>query len=193
MSTINPRADVHIVHNTLDLDQEQWQQRKKPSKEVRFGYLGALGHSRDVKEICYSFAGKQLYASDLGGYPAILGASHALSPLPVDQYGKLYEYFDVSLVPLQGGTFNKCKSDLKIVEAGYTRTSVICSNVTPYREVIENGVTGLLCSTPRDWKNAIESMTKEKHRELAGNLGKFVKKHYDLDAINKIRTDSLCL
>jgi glycosyltransferase involved in cell wall biosynthesis len=193
MSTINPKADVHIVHNTLDLDQEQWQQRKKPSKEVRFGYLGALGHSRDVKEICYSFAGKQLYASDLGGYPEILGASHALSPLPVDQYGKLYEYFDVSLVPLQGGTFNKCKSDLKIVEAGYTRTSVICSNVTPYREVIEDGVTGLLCSTPRDWKNAVESITKEKHRELAGNLGKFVKKNYDLDAINKIRTDSLCL
>ena len=126
-------------------------------------------------------------------YPEILGASHALSPLPVDQYGKLYEYFDVSLVPLQGGTFNKCKSDLKIVEAGYTRTSVICSNVTPYREVIEDGVTGMLCSTPRDWKNAVESMTKEKHRELAGNLGKFVKKNYDLDAINKIRTDSLCL
>lgn len=193
MASINPNVDIHIVNNTLDLDQDQWNQRKNPSKEVRFGYLGAIGHSRDVREISYSFAGKQLYAMDLMDYPQLLGASHAMSPLPVDKYGTLYKYFDVSLAPLQGGTFNKCKSDLKVVEAGYTRSSIICSNVTPYKEVIENNVTGLLCSTPRDWKHAVESMTKEKHRELAGNLSKFVKKNYDLDAINKIRTSSLCL
>jgi len=51
----------------------------------------------------------------------------------------------------------------------------------------------LLCSSPRDWKNAIESMTKEKHRELSQNLNKYVKKHYDLDKLNKIRTESLGL
>ena len=193
MSKVNPKVDIHIVPNTLDLEQEQWKQRKKSSKEVRFGYIGALGHSRDVNEIGYNFIDKQLYAVDLAGYPQILKASHVMQPMNVNSYGKMYENFDVSLVPLQGGTFNKCKSDLKIVEAGYTRTSVICSNVTPYKEVIQNNVTGLLCSTPRDWKNAIESMTKEKHKELSKNLNKFVKKNYDLDSINATRTKSLGL
>ena len=137
--------------------------------------------------------GKDLYCVNLADYPARMKASYVIEPAPVDEYGKMYENFDVSLAPLQGGTFNKCKSDLKVVEAGYTRSSIICSNTTPYKEVIENNVTGLLCSSPRDWKNAIESMTKEKHRELSGNLHKFVKKNYDLDKINKIRTKTLGL
>ena len=193
ISLINPRVDVHVVNNTLDLGEDQWKQRKNPSKEVRFGYLGANGHSKDILEMSYNFTGKTLYAMDLMNYPQFLGASHAIKPLPVDQYGTLYKNFDVSLAPLKGGTFNKCKSELKVVEAGYTRSSIICSNVTPYKEVIENNVTGLLCSTPREWKQAIDSMTKEKHKELSGNLNKFVKKNYSLDAINKIRKDTLCL
>lgn len=191
MSMINNKVDIHIVPNTLDLDQEQWKQRKRPSKEVRFGYIGALGHTRDISEIGYNFMDKQLYCVSLADYPGRLRATHLMNPAEVNRYGKMYENFDVSLAPLQGGTFNKCKSDLKVVEAGYTRTSIICSNVTPYKEVIKNNVTGLLCSTPRDWKNAIESMTKEKHRELAGNLHKFVKKNYDLDNINKTRIKTL--
>ena len=193
MSMVNPKAEIHILHNTLDLTADQWKQRKKPSKAVRFGYIGALGHSRDVNEIGYNFIDKELYCVNLADYPARLKSSYIIEPAPVDEYGKMYENFDVSLAPLQGGTFNKCKSDLKVVEAGYTRTSIICSNTTPYKEVIENNVTGLLCSNTRDWKNAIESMTKEKHRELSGNLHKFVKKNYDLDKINKIRTNTLGL
>ena len=134
-----------------------------------------------------------MYCIDLDNYPLRLGAKYSLKPLPIGNYGKLYEYFDVSLSPIQGGKFNKSKSDLKVVEAGFTRTSIIASNKTPYKESIQNNVTGLLCSSARDWKNAIESMTKEKHRELSGNLHRYVKKHYDLDKINSIRTKSLGL
>ena len=193
MSNINPKAEVYIIPNTLDLNHEQWKQRKKPSKEVRFGYVGAKNHGRDINLISYSFEGKEMYCVGLEDYPERFKASHVLLPTSIGEYGKMYESFDVSLAPLQGGTFNKCKSDLKVVEAGYTRSSIIASNTTPYKESIENNVTGLLCSTPRDWKQAIESMTKEKHRELSGNLNRHVKKHYDLDKLNKIRTDSLGL
>lgn len=193
MAMINPRAELYVIPNTLDLTHEQWKQKKKPSKDVRFGYLGAANHAKDIGLISYDFIGKKMYCINVEDYPARFSASHIMQQMPIGQYGKLYEYFDVSLAPLQGGTFNKSKSDLKVVEAGFTRSSIICSNTTPYKESIENNVTGLLCSTPRDWKNAIDSMTKEKHRELSGNLHKFVKKNYDLDKINKIRTDSLGL
>ncbi len=193
MSKVNPKAEVHIIPNTLDLTHSQWQQKKKPSKEVRFGYLGAKNHGKDINLISYDFTGKQMHCVNIEDYPARFKASHVMQPGTIGDYGKMYENFDVSLAPLQGGTFNKSKSDLKVVEAGYTRSSIIASNTTPYKESIENNVTGLLCSTPRDWKHAIESMTKEKHRELSGNLNKHIKKHYDLDKLNKIRTDSLGL
>jgi len=191
MSKENRKAKIEVIPNTLNLDHEQWKQRKKPSKEVRFGYLGAKNHSKDLGEIGYNLSKKEMYCID--NYPLRLGAKHSLKPLPIGEYGKLYEYFDVSLSPIQGGKFNKSKSDLKVVEAGFTRTSIIASNKTPYKESIQNNVTGLLCSSARDWKNAIESMTKEKHRELSGNLYRYVKKHYDLDKINSIRTKSLGL
>ena len=193
MSMVNRKAEVYIIPNTLDLNHKQWKQRKKPSKEVRFGYVGAKNHGRDINEISYTFEGKQMYCVGLEDYPKRFKASHILNTTTIGDYGKLYENFDVSLAPLQGGTFNKCKSDLKVVEAGYTRSSIIASNTTPYKESIKNNVTGLLCSSSRDWKNAIESMTKEKHRELSGNLNKHIKKNYDLDKLNKIRTDSLGL
>ena len=134
-----------------------------------------------------------MYSIGISDYTKRFKASHAMSVLPVDRYGELYSNFDVSLAPLQSNMFNRSKSDLKVVEAGYTRSSIIASNTTPYKESIQDGVTGLLCSSPRDWKNAIESMTKEKHRELSENLNRYVKKHYDLDKLNKIRTESLGL
>ncbi len=189
----NPKAEIYIIPNTLDLSHEQWTKRKKPSKEVRFGYVGASSHSKDIDLISYDFTGKKMYSIGISDYTKRFKASHAMSVLPVDRYGELYSNFDVSLAPLQSNMFNRSKSDLKVVEAGYTRSSIIASNTTPYKESIQDGVTGLLCSSPRDWKNAIESMTKEKHRELSGNLNRYVKKHYDLDKLNKIRTESLGL
>lgn len=193
MSRENTKAKIEVIPNTINLDHEQWKQRKKPSKEVRFGYVGAKNHSKDLNEMAYDFSKKESYSVDLDDYALKLRAKYILAPHPIGWYGKLYEYFDVSLSPIQGGKFNKSKSDLKVVEAGFTRTSIIASNKTPYKESIQNNVTGLLCSSARDWKNAIESMTKEKHRELSGNLHRYVKKHYDLDKINSIRTKSLGL
>jgi glycosyltransferase involved in cell wall biosynthesis len=81
-----------------------------------------------------------------------LKAKYRMNPVDITQYAQLYKFFDVSLSPLKNSTFNKCKSELKVVEAGFTRTAIIASNVTPYKEVIKHEETGILCSTPEEWK-----------------------------------------
>lgn len=50
----------------------------------------------------------------------------------VTDFAKHYRNIDVLLVPLDTNNFNEVKSELKFVEAGFTRTAVIASNFGPY-------------------------------------------------------------
>jgi len=55
-----------------------------------------------------------------------------LYSLDVNNYLRLYNEVDVSLIPLVKNTFNSCKSELKLIEAGMMGKAVICDDVEPY-------------------------------------------------------------
>jgi glycosyltransferase involved in cell wall biosynthesis len=80
---------------------------------------------------------------------------------------------------------------LKVVEAGYTKTAIIASSVTPYKEVIIHNETGILCKSPSDWRREIKDMNMSKAWRLANNLYEYVKEHYDLSTLNKERLKGL--
>jgi len=192
MLRIRPDIPCTIIKNGINPFEPQWADQEKPDTEdVRFGYIGANGHQGDVALINYDFSDKELYCVDLMDYAKTLGAKHKMAPKPIFEYASFYKNFDVSLAPLDVGRFNKSKSNLKIVEAAFTRTAVIASKNTPYKESIIHGETGLLCSTKGEWKEAIESMTIEKARYLANNLYESMKEEYHIDSINEIRLASL--
>jgi glycosyltransferase involved in cell wall biosynthesis len=191
MKRLNPRAEYYYVPNSINPDDPQWQGGKLPTDQVRFGYLGAMGHTKDVELVGYDFSDKEMYSIMIEDYPEKFGANYVMSPKDSFSYGTLYQYFDVSLVPLGTSRFNQCKSDLKISEAGFTKTAVIASNVTPYKQVIEDGITGILVNDKLEWKEAIEGMTLEKATRLANNLYDFCVEEYHVDKVNDIRLDSL--
>ena len=93
--------------------------------------------------------------------------------------------------PLADSKFNRCKSDLKVVEAGFTKTAIIASNVRPYKQSIIHGKTGLLCNSPAEWKEAVSKMTLEQAEDLGNNLYEYCKKEYDLHGINETRLKGL--
>ncbi len=51
---------------------------------------------------------------------------------PVKEYGTVYNEIDVSVCPLRKTIFNSCKSNLKLLEAGFMDCAVIVSAVDPY-------------------------------------------------------------
>jgi glycosyltransferase involved in cell wall biosynthesis len=51
---------------------------------------------------------------------------------PVNSYAKNYSKFDISLAPIQNHIFNRMKSQLKVIEAGFYKKALIASNVGPY-------------------------------------------------------------
>ena len=52
--------------------------------------------------------------------------------VPVQDWGYEYKHIDISIVPLVDNKFNNCKSELKMIEAGFKGKGVIVSNVKPY-------------------------------------------------------------
>jgi glycosyltransferase involved in cell wall biosynthesis len=51
----------------------------------------------------------------------------------INNYMTQYDTVDVLLVPLAESKFNSCKSQLKLVEAAFKDTAVVCSDFGPYQ------------------------------------------------------------
>lgn len=52
---------------------------------------------------------------------------------PISSYASNYNLFDVSLAPLVENTFNKVKSQLKVIEAGFHKKAIIAQDFGPYK------------------------------------------------------------
>jgi glycosyltransferase involved in cell wall biosynthesis len=120
----------------------------------------------------------------------------------VSKYANNYNLFDVSIVPLEENTFNKCKSELKIIESGYHKKAMIIQNFGPYTintknilgfngAINEDGNVILIDSkkNDKDWFNAIKKLINnpELIPLLANNLNKMVNEKYSLTIITEKR------
>jgi len=57
---------------------------------------------------------------------------HRVWTQPITNYAKNYSRFDVSLAPIKDHTFNRVKSQLKVIEAGFYKKALIASDLGPY-------------------------------------------------------------
>jgi len=130
--------------------------------------------------------------------------------LPLTQYGKHYDYCDVCLAPIcdvdqirtpkgqiinQHNIFNEVKSELKIIEAGIKRKTLIAQDFGIYKELIEDGKNGILIPCKKkhnkEWYKAIKKviLDKDYREELADNLHQFVIEKYNIKKVTEERVD----
>ena len=64
----------------------------------------------------------------------------------------------VALAPLKDTPFNQAKSSLKYIEYAAMCIPCVASNVTPYKEVIEDGQNGFLAASHAEWVERIEKL-----------------------------------
>lgn len=62
---------------------------------------------------------------------------------------------DINIAPVALSIFNEAKSENKWVEAALVKTPTVASAVGAMERMIENNKTGLLCTTPDEWYNAL--------------------------------------
>lgn len=122
----------------------------------------------------------------------------------LNTYMSHYQHVDVLLVPLETNQFCEVKSELKFVEAGFTKTAVVASNFGPYTigsvnlfkkggGLDENGNCILIDPSKKHkgWSNAIKWLTN--HPEyitmLQNNMYDHVKDDYNLGKITEKRAE----
>ena len=119
---------------------------------------------------------------------------------PVTSYAKNYSKFDVSLAPIKNTIFNRMKSQLKVIEAGFYKKALIASEIGPYtidlKHCLENGnfVDGnaMLIKEVRnhsDWSKCIEKLIRNPNlvEDMGERLYETVKDKYDLNVVTKNR------
>ena len=122
--------------------------------------------------------------------------------LPVTTYAKNYSKFDISLAPIKNHMFNRMKSQLKVIEAGFYKKAIIASNIGAYtidlKHCLKNGnfVEGnaLLVDENRnhsDWAKYIEKLIKNPNmiKDMGEKLYETVKDTYSLETISKNRAE----
>lgn len=124
--------------------------------------------------------------------------------LGVNEFAKHYRNVDILLAPLDTNPFNEVKSELKFVEAGFTRTALVCSDFGPYHlvgnslfqkggEINEDGNCVLVdpVKKHKDWVKAIKKLVNNPDliTLLQNNLYEFVKDKYDIKNVTKQRAE----
>jgi glycosyltransferase involved in cell wall biosynthesis len=210
-------TNVHVIPNIIQSGHKQWREPSPRSwDKVRIGWIGGVHHIEDVKLLRDCF--QKLWNDDsindkfqfvLGGYqsdsdvhkffisifsanqnPKALNNMILLPAMNVFEFATMYDLCDIILAPLVDSEFNRCKSNLKVVEAGWKGKPVIASNVYPYATTIKHNQTGFLIDNHRghkDWYKAIKHLiTNDVERNrLANNLQLEIKSIFDANNYNE--------
>ena len=120
---------------------------------------------------------------------------------PVTSYAANYRWFDVSLAPIKNHIFNRVKSQLKVIEAGFYKKAIIASNIGPYtidlKHALKNGEftdgNALLVDEVRtgDWSKYIKKLIQNPNfaHDLGQRLYETVKDTYDLSKVTRDRAE----
>jgi glycosyltransferase involved in cell wall biosynthesis len=138
-----------------------------------------------------------------GEYPSIENENYVrVWTRPVDSYARNYSNFDISLAPIKNHIFNRMKSQLKVIEAGFYKKALIASNVGPYtidlKHALNNGQftdgNALLVNESNnhsDWAKHIKKLVNNPNMvtDLGERLYETVSKKYDLNIVTKTRSE----
>jgi glycosyltransferase involved in cell wall biosynthesis len=138
-----------------------------------------------------------------GDYPAIQKENYVrVWTRPVDSYARNYAKFDISLAPIKNHMFNRMKSQLKVIEAGFYKKALIASNIGPYTIDLKHALhqgkftdgNALLVNESNnhsDWAKHVKKLVDNPNliTDLGERLYETVKERYDLNLVTKTRAD----
>lgn len=118
-------------------------------------------------------------------------------PIEWQPFVPMYQYFetlnklrlDVMLIPRNESYFNKCKSNLKFLEAGILGVPVIASGfsdgMSPYDKDLD-GKNGILIKDKNDWAPAILSLVNDRKKriEMGRVANEYVLEKYNVETNN---------
>lgn len=197
--------NVHILPNAIK-KQGQFDIERIASPFTRLFWQGTVTHEQDIAllqrpiaalaplagKIKMMIAGFEdtedkapVWERMLSDYTA--GFKHQYKIIPgalVTDYYKAYAEADVCLIPLLNSPFNRCKSNLKVLEAANLVLPCIVSAVHPYKDL-----PVMYAKNSTDWVSNIKRMvgSRKRQKEAGLELAVYCEQHFNFDKINRER------
>ena len=184
-------ANWYVIPNALDPNEPQWQPKKNYGN--RIGWAGGITHFHDLMLTKDAWGDVVPVVCGFNEHPEWIKLSDNfradyINALPVTEYGLLYDQFDIAIAPLEDNKFNRCKSNLKIIEAGMKGLCIFTQNIHPYTDDAK-GIFKV-----DSWTSAMvqaKLMDVEEIKEAGNSLHKYVRANYDINKINELRKERL--
>lgn len=183
--------------------------KRNNTDKVRVGFVGSVAYESDVGNIkpvvewlcslpnvqvvMYSFTKdkkqklvNEVLKKDIGFWEKLPIEWQEWTPMK-DYYETLNNLrLDIMVAPRKDNYFNRCKSNLKYLEASMLEIAFIGQSFktkdSPYDKDIIDGENGYLAQNNAEFKAKLEKMIndKELRQKLAQNAKQYVLKHYDI-------------
>lgn len=200
--------NVHVIPNALPFGSGQFcHNGGLPGAKVGVLYTGQVSHLNDLgllSEAMARFAdeGRPDIHFNLAGFvatnticlqmEAIFTAGGRLKNYEriahkgLDEYMSVYDSADIVMVPLLNNSFNRHKSNLKLLEAGAKKLPVICSKVAPYSD---EEAPVLWAESKSDWYKHVTYLADNRNfaRDLGERLHEWACSKYNIEYWNKYR------
>ena len=170
--------NVEIIPTVIDLNKYQ-QLNKKPTNNISVGWIGSPSTSHYLKEISSIII--NLAKKENISFRVIGLAKKDLSNLPIkcipwNEKTEVNEIsnFDIGIMPLTNGPWEKGKCGYKLVQYMACGLPVIGSPIGVNSNIIDHGKTGYLASSKNDWTNYIIKLSSDFN--LRKNLGYYGRK-----------------
>ncbi|WJY16663.1 glycosyltransferase [Pectobacteriaceae bacterium CE90] len=149
-------SDIRVALNRLS--PELWENLasyRRVSKKARVGWAGGSSHAGDlalIKGVVKALENEVEWVF-MGMKPSDVACEFHMG-VPIEFYPEKLASLnlDLAIVPLEINQFNRCKSNLRLLEMGACGVPVICTDIEPYR--CDLPVT-LVNNRFKDWADAI--------------------------------------
>lgn len=189
--------DLRGTMTTIDKKTGKQKQRKiKPVESVWYLYEKIFTDNYNIvsdryKKFLLSFENKEY--DDVENEPY-----RRVWTKPITSYASNYNLFDISLAPLRESMFNKVKSQLKVIEAGFHKKALIAQDFGPYQIDVKNmyqkggelDLTGnaMLIPTNKNnkfWFKHLKKLIENPHliKEMGEKLYNTVNGVYDMPSV----------
>jgi GT2 family glycosyltransferase len=190
---------VHVVPNAVPMARLR-ERKPRLSGRLRIGWAGGISHAGDLEILrpaMEAIGDDAVSWVFMGMAPADPPCRFQLHPgTSPHQYldAMLSLDLDLALAPLENNTFNRCKSNLRLLESACIGVPVIAQAIEPY-------LTGTppvfaYASEPSTWTDAIQTFiaaTSTRRDASARNLRAWVGRHHTLEGTRQARLEAWTL
>ena len=189
-------ADVRVVGNAVPEHAIRPREGRPTGQRLRVGFAGGISHAGDLEIVrpAMKALGEEVEWVFFGMQPSDAPVRVEFHPgVPPSDYQARMLGLDLDLVlaPLEDNRFNRCKSNLRLIEAGMIGACAIAQGLDPYTD--GNPPVFAHANTPEEWTAAIRAFseaTQAERTESAAKLQDWVRLSHTLEKRAPVRREA---